>query len=138
LKTHGIICIIASGSIVPLLELYREKLGANYVVGSKPLVENGFIMGISEADYSGPDFKVRDSAVILDRLAIPHSSVVAIGDSLADRGIFELSAKSIAINPKPGIEQYADYIIHDDLSKAIPILESLMEAAPSQMPPHTA
>ena len=127
LKTNQIISIIASGSILPLLEIYQEKLGVDYLVGSKPRMNDNKIVSICEQDYSGLDFKVRDSKRILDALNIPYSSVVAIGDSPADKGIFELAAKSIAINPQAGIEKYADYVIQDDLSKAIPILESWMK-----------
>jgi len=54
-------------------------------------------------------------------------SRVAIGDSIADKGMFEILAKSIAINPKGDIEQYADYVIEDNLSKAIPILKDLLK-----------
>jgi phosphoserine phosphatase len=125
LKSHDIITIIASGSTLPLLEIYQQKLGVDYLVGSKPHVTNGKIISISENDYSGPDFKVRDTKLILDSLGISPSHAVAIGDSPADLGIFELSAKSISINPQYGIEDYCDYVIYDDLSKAIPILVSL-------------
>ena len=51
---------------------------------------------------------------------------MAIGDSPADKGMFELCAKSIAINPKEDIGEFADYVIKNDLPKAIPILEELM------------
>ena len=127
LRENNIVSIIASGSIMPLLEVYKEKLGADYLIGSKPIVENDRIVSISEKDYSGEDFKVRDLKAILDKLNISLDSVVAIGDSPADKGIFELSAKSIAINPKGNIGEYADYVIENDLSKVIPILKDLMK-----------
>jgi phosphoserine phosphatase len=125
LKSHNIVTIIASGSTMPLLQIYQEKLGFDYVVGSKPHVKNGKIVSISKLDYSGPDFKVRDTKIILDSLGISPDAVVAIGDSPADLGIFKLSAKSISINPKYGIEEHSDFVIYDDISRAIPILEGL-------------
>jgi HAD superfamily phosphoserine phosphatase-like hydrolase len=128
LRANHIVSIIASGSTLPFLRIYQEKLGADYVVGSNPKIEDGRIVAISESDYSGLDFKIRDSKAILDHLGIPGSQVAAIGDSPADRAIFEFAAKSIAINPKAGIEQHADYVIHDDLAQAIPILRELMGA----------
>jgi phosphoserine phosphatase len=124
-RAHNIITIIASGSILPFLKIYQDMLGADYLVGSNPRMENGKIVSISEQDYSGPDFKVQDSRVILSQLGIDAASVIAIGDSPADRGIFEFAAASIAINPKAGVEEYADYRIEDDLSEAIPIIENL-------------
>jgi len=126
LKLNGIISIIASGSTVPFLEIYQRKLGADYVVGSRPSMQ-GRIMGtVTKEDYSGPDYKIRDSRVILDSLQIPAEQVVAIGDSMADLGMFEYAAKSIAIDPHPGIEPYVDYIISGDLSQAVTILDDLM------------
>lgn len=127
LKENNIISIIASGNIMPVLEVYKEKLGVDYLVGSKPIIENNRIVSISENEYSGIDFKVRDLKEILSKLNISLDSLVAIGDSIADKGMFEISAKSIVINPKGNIEQYADYVIEDDLSKVIPILKDLMK-----------
>ncbi|HEX3082115.1 MAG TPA: HAD-IB family phosphatase [Candidatus Saccharimonadia bacterium] len=131
LKARGIISIIASGSIVPLLEVYQAKLGADYIIGSRPIIKDGRLVSISAAEYSGPDYKVRDSSIILKQLGIPASAVVAIGDSPADRGLFEMAAASIAIDPKAGIERDADFTIRGDLSAAIPILERLMQSGPA-------
>ena len=125
-KRNNIVSIIASGNIMPVLEIYKQKLGADYLIGSKPIVEDGLIVSISENEYSGDNFKKRDLEAILMKLNIAHDSVVAIGDSPADKGIFELCAKSIAINPKEDISDFADYVIENDLSKAIPILKELM------------
>lgn len=132
-RDRGIISIIASGNLVPILELYQAKLGADYVVGSRPRMIGNAIDSISEADYSGVDFKVRDCRAILDKLgigaeALAVGQVAAIGDSRADQGLFQLVAPGprIAINPRGGIEQHADYVIQDDLGLVIPILEKLM------------
>lgn len=125
LKSHGIVSIIASGNTIPLLEIYQRRLGADFLVGSRPKMTGDIIDHISVEDYSGHDFKARDSREVLARLGIPHDVVIAIGDSPADRGLFELAAKSIAINPKAGVELYADYIIRDDLAAVIPILQNL-------------
>ncbi len=126
LKSNNIITIIASGSIIPLLETYQHILGADYLVGSRPIIKNGRIDSISEKEYTGLDFKVRDSKKILAELSIPHSSVIAIGDSPADKSIFDLAAISIAVDAKAGIEDYADYVIKSNLGEAIPIIENLM------------
>lgn len=127
LKANNIVSIIASGSIMPLLEMYKEKLGADYLIGSKLIIEDGKIVSISNAEYLGDDFKVRDLQVILKQLRIPLECLVAIGDSPADKGMFKLAAKSIAINPKGDIGEHANYVIESDLSRAIPILKSLTE-----------
>jgi phosphoserine phosphatase len=129
LRACGIITIIASGSSIPLLELYQKKLGADYIVGSKPKVKDGRIVSIREEDYSGPDFKAHDTSIILESLGIPPSQAVAIGDSPADLGLFELAGASISINPRYGIDKHCDYVIHDNLALAIPIIQSLSKAS---------
>lgn len=124
LKQNHIISIIASGSIEPLLRIYQKKLDADYVIGSQPVVKNGRLVSISQSNYSGIDFKVQGAATILKKLDIPHDAVAAIGDSPADKGIFAMSGLSIAIDPKAGVGAFADHVIYDDLSKAIPILKN--------------
>lgn len=44
---------------------------------------------------------------------------------LADKNIFSFAGTSIAINAKNGIEEYATYVIKDDLREAVPIIQKL-------------
>jgi HAD superfamily phosphoserine phosphatase-like hydrolase len=127
LKENRIISIITSGNLVSILEHFQKRLEADHIVGSRPKIEDGMIAGIEKSDYSCDDFKLSDCLDILDNKGISAPEVIAIGDSPADRSIFEFAAKSIAINPRDGIEKYADFIIRDDLSKAIPIIMGLMK-----------
>jgi phosphoserine phosphatase len=121
---NHIISIIASGNIIPLLESYQKILGADYLVGSRPLIKDGRIVSIAEDHYSGLDFKVRDSQKILTSLGIAPAAVVAIGDSPADKGIFEIAGLSIAVDAKHGVEKFADFSIPKDLSDAIKIIDN--------------
>lgn len=124
-RDNGIISILASGSILPVVEHYQKVLDLDYVIGSRPRIRDGVIQGISEEDYPDPDFKLFETKKILEALKIDPSETVAIGDSPGDRSRFEFAATSIAINPKGGIEALADHVITDDLSKAIPIVKGL-------------
>ena len=124
-RQHGIVSIIASGSTMQFLSLYQRKLGADYIVGSRPHMKGDVFGTISARDYSGLDFKIRDSKVILDKLGIAGIDVVAIGDSPADLGIFKFAGQSIGVNAPDSIAPYVDFLIEDDLARAIPILEKL-------------
>jgi phosphoserine phosphatase len=126
-RDNGIISILASGSILPVVEHYQKVLDIDYVIGSRPRIRDGVVEGISEEDYPDPDFKLFETKKILEALNIDASETVAIGDSLGDKSRFEFAADSIAINPKGGIEALAGYVITGDLSKAIPIIKKLME-----------
>ncbi|OGJ19856.1 hypothetical protein A3K73_02575 [Candidatus Pacearchaeota archaeon RBG_13_36_9] len=110
LKKNKIVTILNSGNILPVLQHYSEKLKITYIVGTKPIMKGNVIDSISEKNFSGANFKLEDSKLILKKLKIKPSEVIALGDSPADKSIFEYSAKSIAINPKGGIEKSADYI----------------------------
>jgi phosphoserine phosphatase len=123
LNSHRIVTILNSGNIKPVLLAYQKILGITYVVGSEPLMKGNVIQGISEAQFSGPNFKLEGARQILSRLDIASSDTVAIGDSPADRLAFEYAGVSIAINPRGGVEAASDYVIQDDLAKAIDIIE---------------
>jgi phosphoserine phosphatase len=125
-RGNGIVSILASGSILPVVEHYQAVLGLDYAIGSRPHIRDGIIEGISEEDYPDSDFKLFETKKILEALHINPSETVAIGDSPGDRSRFEFAGTSIAINPKGGIEALADHVIIDDLSKAIPIIKELL------------
>ncbi len=126
-RDNGIISILASGSIFPVVEHYQKVLDLDYVIGSRPRISDGMIQGISEEDYPDSDFKLFETKKILEALGINASETIAIGDSPGDRSRFEFAGTSIAINPKGGIEAFADDVILDDLRKAIPIIENLID-----------
>ncbi len=122
---NNITIILSSGNITPILNYYKQLLGISYVIGSRPVIEDGIIHGISEDNFPDYDYKLSESKKILSELNIMPDETVAIGDSPGDTSKFLFAGRSIAINPKGGIEQYADYIIYDDLSRAIPLLREL-------------
>src|SRR5258708_2678101 len=113
LNNHHIISIIHSGNILPILSYYQKLLGADYIVGTHPKMDGATIVGISEEDFPGREFKVIGVRKILKNLAMAEKETLAIGDSPADKTMFELAGKSIAINPKEGIEKYANYVIEN-------------------------
>ncbi len=125
LNQNKIVSILNSGNIIPVLNYYQKLLGISHIVGTHPKMDGETIIGISEEDFSGTDFKVIGVKEILQKLSIKPEETLAIGDSPADKTMFELAGKSIAINPKNGVEKFADYVIENDLSKAIPIIEKL-------------
>ncbi|MEN9328659.1 MAG: hypothetical protein RI947_1467 [Candidatus Parcubacteria bacterium] len=125
LNEHGIPSILNSGNIIPVLSYYQKLLGIPYLVGTKPQMEGDTIIGIGEEDFAGRDFKVIGVKEILSSLSIAPADTLAIGDSIADKTMFEFAGHSIAINPKNGVGQFADIVIEEDLSKVIPIIQNL-------------
>ncbi len=125
LRGKNISTILHSGHFVPVLELYRGILGIDYVVGTQPNVKGGIIYGISSEAPPQKNFKLQGCKAILDGKGITSDQVIALGDSPADRKIFEFAAYSIAVAPKGGIERYADKVIGSDLREAITVIDSL-------------
>lgn len=125
LNSRGIVTILNSGNILPVLFAYQKMLGITYVVGSKPTMRGDTIEGISESQFSGPNFKLEGTKSILSQINVRPDETLAIGDSPADRQVFEFSGVSIAIDPKGGIEQFADYVVNGDLRSCIKIIEQL-------------
>lgn len=126
LRKNHIISILHSGNIIPLLTYYQKKLKIDYIIGSKVVVKRGVISHISVDSYSGLDYKLQDSKKILKKLQIKSKEVVALGDSPSDKTIFQFSNKSIAVDPRFGIEKYADHVVKKSLKDAIIILEDLI------------
>jgi phosphoserine phosphatase len=126
LHRKHILTVLASGNVLPVLRYYQHKVfHVDHVIGSNVHVEQGVITGIYRADYSDPDYKLYESRKILDAQHITAQEAVAIGDSPGDLSKFEFAGHAIAINPVGGVESAADYVIHDDVSKAIKIIEEL-------------
>lgn len=122
LKNKGIITVIHSGNILPVLEFYQNYLGVDYVIGTSPRVQNGIIQGIELSDFNGRNFKVDGCLEIINTLGIAPNDIIAIGDSPSDQGVFEISNIKFAINPKGNIADYASYIIKTNLKEVISIL----------------
>lgn len=126
LNNHRLITILSSGNIVPVLLYYQKLLGFTYIVGSIPKMDSDIILGIDENGLNHKNRKITQVTKILEKLSISRKDTLAIGDSPADRKIFEFANISIAINPKEGIEKSVDYVIKDDLSNAIPIINKYL------------
>ncbi len=125
-RVHNIISILSSGNILPILQYYQKILNITYIVGSKPQINDGIIVGITQHDFIGKNFKIEGVKKIVEERSIPQKEILVIGDSPADEKLFDYAHVCIAINPKEGIEKYADYVIRDDLSMAIPIIEKYL------------
>ncbi|MDP3994327.1 MAG: HAD-IB family phosphatase [bacterium] len=123
LNKESIVSILHSGNLVPVLQYFQRSLNISYVVGTQPQMDGDRIVGISDADFPSRNFKLQGIQKILVSLSIKPHEAFAIGDSPADKKIFEFAGASIAINAKNGIEAHADYVIKDDLRKAIPIIQ---------------
>ena len=122
LKKNKIVVILYSGNIIPILLYYKDKLHIDYVVGTTPKMNGDTILGISEDDFPARSWKIAGIEKALDSHKLDFSDCLAIGDSAADKVVFDKASLCIAINPKGGIEETADYVVND-LYEVLGILE---------------
>lgn len=128
LKQQNILTIVASGNILPTLGYFQKLLGFVFFVGSPVHIQNGVISGISATDFPEADFKLLGVNRILNKYGISPDECLSIGDSIADKSLFENSSYKIAINPKNGFEKEADAVI-TNFKEVIPIIQKLNKAS---------
>ena len=126
LKKQGVVTVLHSGNITPVLKYYQEKLGISYIVGNTPRMNGDKIVGIELSDFAGRDFKVIGCKKVIDKYNIEKKDIIAIGDSPADLPVFAISGVKIAINAKNNIEKEADIILNSKLSELLPFLGNIL------------
>ena len=126
LKKRGVITVLHSGNLVPVLKYYQEKLGIDYVVGNTPRMEGDTIKGIELSDFAGRDFKVIGCKEIVEKYGAKKEDIIAIGDSPADLPVFAIAGKKIVINAKNDVDKEADIILDSKLSELLPMLDEII------------
>ena len=126
LHQNGVVTILHSGNILPVLNYYKNKLHIDFVVGIQPRMIGNVVDGISLDDFPSNNFKADGCSAILSQLNIPKDKVIALGDSPSDISVFNISSISIAINPKGDIDSIVDFIIKSNLKEVISILNTLL------------
>lgn len=121
---NNIVTIVASGSMMPILQHYQRLLGIDYLIGTTPTIRDGVIAGMTDEDAPRDGFKLAGVTSILSDLDISFDQAIAIGDSPADRDLLMRAAVAIAINPVGDIEEVADHVLTNDLSPVIGIIEA--------------
>lgn len=121
LRRNQYISVLHSGNIIPVLKIYQSHLGIDHVIGTQPNIDNDIIQGI-DLSKTSVNFKVNECRKIIKQYNVDKTSIIAIGDSFHDLGVFSMAGLRIAIDPKDGIEKNSDYIIDNDFEAVIKIL----------------
>jgi phosphoserine phosphatase len=113
-KKNDIVTVLASGSIVPILEIYKSELGIDHIVGPQPTIINDKIIDITEAAFPKTgNFKVIGITEALKPYGILGTQCVALGDSRGDLEMFKMAGFSIGINPKVNLDEYINVKVTD-------------------------
>lgn len=126
LKKRGVITVLHSGNLTPVLKYYKEKLGITYIVGNVPRMTGDIIDGIELSDFGGRNFKLIGCKKIIEQYGLQKDDIIAIGDSPADLPVFEIAGTKIVINAKNNIEKNADIVLNSRLTELIPLLDTIL------------
>lgn len=126
LRDRGIITVLHSGNILPVLSYYKDILDIDYILGTNPKMNQDCILGIDITDLPGKNFKLKWCKKIIKDHNLTKRNVIAMGDAPSDIPIFKIAEKSICVNSKCGADKFADYSLDNSLLEAIPILESIL------------
>lgn len=124
LKNNNFITVLCSGNIMPVLEYYKDILGIDYVFGTSPIMNGNRIDYIDETCFKNKEFKYESCKEIIKKLNIKKENIYAIGDSISDIKILSLAKHTFAVDPKSGIENYANVIIKENMNEIINYLKS--------------
>ncbi len=124
LKNNNFITVLCSGNIMPVLEYYKDILGIDYVFGTSPIMNGNKIDYIDETCFKNKEFKYESCKEIIKKLNIKKENIYAIGDSISDIKILSLAKHTFAVDPKSGIENYANVIIKENMNEIINYLKS--------------
>ena len=113
LHNKGYITVVSSGNLELVLKYYQELLNITYVFGSKPNMDGDKIINILESNFSSHDFKYDACFDVIHRYDNEEKLVYGLGDSAADISMLSLADVKFAIDPKGGLENHVDYVVHN-------------------------
>lgn len=119
----GLKLTLVSSGLDLLSEWVGEKYGFDYEVSNRILHQDGILTGKVEIKVHY-DRKAEWVRHIMDMFQVRSDEILAIGDSVGDREMFEMAGFSISFNSSSSeLDQIADVVIKgNDLSHIIPRL----------------
>lgn len=127
LRGLGLKLTLVSSGLDLLSEWVGEKYGFDYEVSNRLLHEDGILTGKVEIKVHY-DRKAEWVRNIMDMFRVRSDEILAIGDSVGDREMFEMAGFSISFNSSSSeLDQIADVVIRgNDLSHIIPRLPQII------------
>jgi len=113
LRSHGFTVAIITVGLDILANKIADKLGISHVIANGVETdENGYLTGNGICRV---ELGHKDKALIklAEKLDIPLSKTIAVGDSKYDKSMLEVSGFGIAYNAEPELAEIADACIND-------------------------
>jgi len=114
--------LISSGIPTLLVEDLATRLNADYAFGVELKAVNGRLTGEIEGDVLKPDGKAYVLRKILHKEGLSSQDCVVVADDRNNLPMFPFSSVRIGYNPDFVLTVKSDYVVRDDLSNIIPII----------------
>ena len=115
--------LISSGLPTLFVRDLAARLNADYAYGFKPKTINNRLTG----EISGEAIKPNGKAIILKRIldheGLSSKDCVVVADDRNNLPMFPLCAMRIGYNPDYILTAKSDYVVREDLSEILPIIE---------------
>jgi phosphoserine phosphatase len=123
LKSYGIKLSLISSGLSILSDMVRERYAFDYAVANELLYNNGTLTGDVKINVYF-DEKAKWVKTIMSRYKIRGEEVIAIGDSMGDKEMFEIAGFSVAFNPScKELSRIADVVVNgNDMSDIVATL----------------
>ncbi|WP_074012371.1 phosphoserine phosphatase [Candidatus Sodalis sp. SoCistrobi] len=123
LQSLGWHVAIASGGFTYFAELLRDKLRLVSIAANELEIRDGRLTGEVVGEVVDAGYKARELTRLADKLAIPISQTVAIGDGANDLLMIQSAGLGIAFHAKPKVNEQSKVTIrHADLLGVLCIL----------------
>lgn len=114
--------LISSGLPTLLVEDLATRLNADYAFGLELKTANGRLTGEIQGDVLKPNGKAYVLRKILQKEGLSSQDCVVVADDRNNLPMFSLSSVRIGYNPDFILTVKSDYVVKDDFSKIIPII----------------
>ena len=114
--------LISSGIPTFLVEDLANRLDADYAFGIELKTVNGRLTGEIEGEVLRPNGKASVLKTILKKEGLSPQDCVVVADDRNNQQMFPLSSVRIGYNPDFVLTFKSDYVVNDDLSRILPII----------------
>ena len=120
LKSYDIKLSLISSGLSVLSDIVKERYGFDYAVANELIYNNGTLAGEVKINVYF-DEKAKWVKEIMSKYKVRGDEVIAIGDSMGDREMFEISGFSVAFNPScEELGQITDVVVNgNDMSDIV-------------------
>ncbi len=122
--------LISSGLPTLFVKDLAVRLNADYAFGLEVKTVNGRLTGEIEGDVLKPDGKAYVLNKILHKERLSSQNCVVVADDRNNLPMFPLSTVRIGYNPDFILTAKSDYVVRDDLSEIVPIINEKTLQAP--------